>query len=79
FSGNFLPEENRTVALTRLSFRQLPEEDEANYEADYYDSDTGLPLGDIPAILLSEIWNDLQAIAAQGNGYDSDWQKKVEY
>ncbi|MBE7382788.1 MAG: DUF4132 domain-containing protein [Leptolyngbya sp. SIO1E4] len=75
FSGNFLPEENRTVALTRLSFRQLPEEAEADYSYSY----TELPLGDIPAVLLSETWNDLQAIAAQGSGYDSDWQKKVEY
>ena len=41
FSGNALPEENRTVALTEL----------------------GLPLGDVPAILLSECYHDLASLA----------------
>ncbi|MCG8365325.1 MAG: DUF4132 domain-containing protein [Pseudanabaenales cyanobacterium] len=75
FSGNSLPEENRTVALTHLTFYQLPEET----DSDYFYSRPKLTLGEVPGVLLSEIWNDLQTIAAQGSGYDPDWQKKVEY
>ncbi len=62
FSGNALPEENRTVALT--SFRFL-------------DGDGGeaRPLGQVPAVLLSEVWSDVAEIAAQGTGYDPEWER----
>ena len=75
FSGNSLPGEDRTVALTYLSFCRLPEETDAGY---FYNP-AQLPLEEVPPVLLSETWNDLQAISAQGSGYDPDWQKKVEY
>ena len=75
FSGNSLPGEDRTVALTYLSFCRLPEETDAGY---FYNH-AQLPLEEVPPVLLSETWNDLQAISAQGRGYDPDWQKKVEY
>jgi hypothetical protein len=63
FSGNPLPEENRKVALTTLSFRRGWGES---------------PLGDVPAGLLSECWNDMRLIAAEGTGFDPGWQSKVE-
>lgn len=69
FSGNFLPEENRTVALKSLSFlRHGPQ-----------GGSSELQLSEVPAILLSEAWNDLRLMAADGTGHDPDWEKKVEY
>jgi hypothetical protein len=70
FSGNGLPEENRTVALVALSFRKTAAQ-----------QDGALPftggslLSDIPAVLVTECYNDLRAIAATGTGYDPQWQK----
>ena len=74
FTGNGLPEENRTVALKSLSFSTLGEQ-----SGGYYSNSNSLPLGKVPPVLLSEVWNDLRSIAAQGTGYDPDWEKKSEY
>lgn len=71
FSGSYVPEEIHTVALTTLTFHPLLD-DEAGSD---YDRPT-LTLEEIPPVLLSEIWNDLKAIAAQGTGFDPDWEKK---
>lgn len=68
FTGNGLPEENRTVALTALGFRR-----DANGQQHE------LTLGDVPAVLVSECWHDMRLIAADGTGFDPDWQKKTEY
>lgn len=68
FTGNPLPEENRNVALLNLSF------------ASSADNSRGkLTLSKVPKVLLSECYNDLRLIAAEGTGYDADWQKKSEY
>ncbi|HQU41851.1 MAG TPA: DUF5682 family protein, partial [Pirellulales bacterium] len=37
----------------------------------------GIPLREVPGVLLSECYHDLATIAAAGSGYDADWQKKV--
>jgi hypothetical protein len=74
FTGNGLPEENRVVALKSLSFGGVGEQ-----AGGYRSSAHSLPLGKIPPVLLSEVWNDLRSIAAQGTGYDPDWEKKSEY
>ncbi len=70
FTGNTLPEEDRLVALRTLSFHRVrpgaPEREQ-------------LTLGDVPAVLVSECWHDLRQMAAQGGGFDPDWQKKAEY
>ena len=68
FTGNGLPEENRTVALTTLTFRR--ELDGQRVE---------LTLGDVPAVLVSECWHDVRLMAADGTGFDPDWSKKTEY
>lgn len=73
FSGNGLPEENRLVALASAAFHQLEPHTDSVYRQ------PKMPLADVPPVLLSEVRNELQAIAAQGNGYDPDWQKKVEF
>lgn len=68
FTGNGLPEENRTVALQRLYFtRKL--DDEQGLE---------LALGELPRVLLAECWNDIRMAAADGTGFAADWQKQVE-
>jgi hypothetical protein len=70
FTGNPLPEENRKVALTCMRFR--PNEGDSGMRAN-------LPLSRIPKVLLSECYNDLRLVAADGSGFDADWQKKSEY
>ena len=74
FSGNSLPEENRTVALTALAFQRTLTDEEARFAGS---GRSRVPLSAIPAVLLSECWNDVQSIAAQGIGFDPDWEKKV--
>ena len=64
FSGNPLPEENRKVALTSLSFRR--------------GNGGEVALGEVPAGVLGECWNDVRLIAAEGSGFDPNWQSKVE-
>jgi hypothetical protein len=67
FTGNSLPEENRITALTGLAFeRGLPD-----------GSSDGITLAEVPAPLLSECWNDFHDLAAQGTGFDPDWEKKA--
>ena len=74
FSGNGLPEENRPVALKDISFQQAAAEEESMMEMS-----GGMPLDEVPAVLLSECYNDLRAIAAAGTGFDPDWEKKAGY
>jgi len=38
-----------------------------------------IALARIPKVLLSECYNDLRLIAADGSGYDPQWEKKSEY
>jgi hypothetical protein len=71
FTGNPLPEENRTVALLNLSFGKTGGEDRWQR--------SNLPLKQVPKVLLSECYNDLRLIAADGPGFDADWRKKSEY
>jgi hypothetical protein len=72
FSGNGLPEENRVVALTSLSFHKT-----APQQTPRPLSSPQLPLGDIPAVLLSETHHQLRTIAAAGSGFDPDWEQAV--
>jgi len=67
FTGNSLPETNRKVALRSLSFKARTGDNEQ----------TMLVLGDVPKVLLSECWNDLRLMAAEGSGFDPDWEKKT--
>jgi hypothetical protein len=62
FSGNGLPEENRTVALTEFYFvRGMAK----------------IPLREVPHVLFSETWNDVKQIASRGPGFDPDWENKT--
>jgi hypothetical protein len=72
FTGNPLPEENRTVGLLSLGFvREVPDQSVHGGQP--------VALGDVPAVLLSETWHDVRSIAAEGGGYDLDWERSTEY
>jgi hypothetical protein len=69
FTGNPLPEENRLVALRDLTFqRATPDGRHAE-----------LTLGGVPAVLVSECWQDMRLLAAEGTGFDPEWEKKTEF
>jgi hypothetical protein len=67
FTGNSLPEENRVTAITGLMFERSGPDG----------SSDSTMLSEVPAPLLSECWNDVHEIAAQGTGFDPDWEKKA--
>lgn len=70
FSGNPLPEQNRTVALGELRVIK---------SVDGGEPGTTVRLGDVPAVLLSELYNDVRLMASDGSGFDPDWEKKTVY
>lgn len=72
FTGNSLPEENRLTALLGLRFLRMRKGGGLRF-------DKPVPLKEVPAVLLSEAWNDLHAMAAAGAGYDPDWEKKAAW
>ncbi len=72
FTGNGLPEENRTVALTQMYFSKNTGEADSPYAGGVEQ----LLLSEVPAVLLSECWNDYRMAAAEGSGFDADWEKK---
>ncbi len=72
FTGNGLPEENRTVALRHLCFAATAGGGERWSRA-------AQPLSKVPQVLLSECYDDLRLIAAEGTGFDPEWEKKSEY
>jgi Domain of unknown function (DUF4132) len=70
FSGNSLPEENKTVALLKLYFaRKKPDGGPFTIGE--------LTLGQLPRVLLAECWNDIRMAAAEGTGFADDWEKRV--
>ena len=72
FTGNGLPEENRTVALTTMRFERVAPEGEPVMGG------AKMSLGEVPKVLLGECWNDLRQIAAEGPGFDPEWEKKTQ-
>lgn len=70
FTGNTLPEENRTVALVGIHFTRSTAQARTSAK---------LPIRRVPAVLVSETWNDVKTIAAQGPGFDPNWRKKTEF
>jgi hypothetical protein len=72
FTGNGLPEENRTIALTTFRFERVAPEGEP------VSGGAKMSLGEVPPVLLSECWNDIRQIAAEGSGFDPEWEKKTQ-
>ncbi len=75
FTGNGLPEENRTVALQSLYVMTSA----GDKESPYAGSENRLSLGEVPPVLLSECWNDMRLAAAEGPGFDPEWEKKSAF
>lgn len=71
FTGNGLPEENRTVALQRLYFARKNSDGGSAMREE-------VALGELPRVLLSESWNDIRMAAAEGPGFATDWEKQTE-
>jgi hypothetical protein len=67
FTGANVTEVNRKVALRSLRFEYIGQEGGGARAA----------LGDVPPVLLAETWNDLRSIAAEGPGFDPDWEKRT--
>lgn len=72
FTGSYLPEEDIPAALTSMYFISLKGNDERAYSW----GSSKLRLGKVPPVLLSECYNDLKQIAAEGSGFDPEWEKK---
>lgn len=66
FTGNTLPEENISAAITTLSFRKLRGARR----------DRSLALAELPTVLLAESYADYLAVSVSGS-LDADWRKKV--
>jgi hypothetical protein len=61
FSGSTFPETDRQLTSLQLWFaRNAPEE---------HSDEGSLALADVPAVLLSECWNDIRLMAADGSGF----------
>jgi hypothetical protein len=75
FTGNVLPEENRTVGLMQLYFIEIQED----HQNEYAYAHRPLKLSEIPAVMVMECANDLKLLADEGSGYDDEWEKKTEY
>jgi hypothetical protein len=69
FSGNCLPEENVPAAMISLSFEK--------YSAGRRMGGV-LKLSEVPAVLLSECWNDYRMMADKG-AFEEQWEKKMPW
>ncbi|HAB18525.1 MAG TPA: DUF4132 domain-containing protein [Verrucomicrobiota bacterium] len=69
FTGNAVPERDLLTALKALRFAATDPAAGGSMP---------LSLGEVPPVLLSECWNDLRQIAAEGSGFDPDWEKKTQ-
>ncbi len=69
FTGSYLPEENLPAALIEMRFVK-------GTKTTY--GSRALKLSEVPALLLSECWNDWHEIAGQG-AFDPEWRKKGLY
>lgn len=66
FSGSEMPEKNQDVALMALVFTRPDENGVGTYP---------VALSAVPAVLLSECYNDMRLIAAEGRGFDPEWER----
>ncbi len=71
FTGSYLPEEDVPAAITKLYFVTVRNDRE---QSSWVRSK--MPLEKVPAVLLSECYNDIKQMAAEGSGFDPKWQEK---
>jgi Domain of unknown function (DUF4132) len=71
FTGSCLPEQDVPAALTSLYFARARGDQEASRG-----QPGKLELGKVPSVLLSECYNDLRQIAAEGSGLEPKWRER---
>lgn len=74
FTGNALPEENRLVALKKLTFERLAPQASGEWTPAEL-----ISLGEVPSVLFFECVHDLRALAADGSGYDPEWESRANH
>jgi hypothetical protein len=72
FTGSYLPEEDIPAAIRELYFVPIKPNDDSSYSW----NPNKLKLGNVPPVLVSECYNDVRDMAAEGTGFDPDWEKK---
>ena len=75
FTGSMLPEEDVAAALEELYFTNIKKDQEGSYSW----NPTKVALGKVPPVLLSECYNDLKQLAAEGTGFNPEWEKQSYY
>jgi HEAT repeat protein len=72
FTGSFVPEQDIPAAIRELYFVPLKPNDDSSQSW----NPNKLRLGKVPPVLLSECYNDVREMAAEGTGFDPQWEKK---
>ncbi len=72
FTGSYLPEEDIPAAIRELYF--IPIQPNSDSVSSW--NPNKQKLGKVPPVLLSECYNDVRDMAAEGTGFDPDWEKK---
>lgn len=72
FTGSYLPEGDIPAAIRGVYFVPIKNNQD---ESDTWNANK-MKLSKVPPILISECYNDLRDIAAEGSGYDAEWEKK---
>ena len=72
FTGSYVPEEDLQAALRELYFVPLKP---GEHEGSWWNPNK-VKLGKVPPVLVSECYNDVKDIAAEGSGFDPEWEKK---
>ena len=75
FTGSYVPEQDIPAALTQFYFTAMKSEHEGVSSW----GESKVPLDKIPAVLLTECYNDVKTLAAEGAGFDPEWRKKGLY
>ena len=65
FTGSYVPEEDIPAAITHMEFTRIG-------------TNRPIPLGKVPPLLLSEVWNDMHQMANAG-AFAEDWQAQGLY
>lgn len=74
FTGSYLPESDIPAALKELYFVST-----AGNANNSVWSQTKIVLSKVPPVLLSECYNDMKRIAADGSGFDPKWEEKSRF
>ncbi|MCA9043126.1 MAG: DUF4132 domain-containing protein, partial [Planctomycetaceae bacterium] len=72
FTGSYLPESDIPAAIRGIYFIPI----QPNNDSAYSWNPNKLKLSKVPPVLVSECYNDVREMAAEGTGFDPDWQKK---